>query len=101
MNPISTHRMSTLVTALSPLLMAAALCAHAEQVVIEQGASVDVKNTIDPAPQGRPGPSIGEDVQDLGDGGTNEGLPDVTVDPRDAALREEKNLGPNAPGYIP
>ncbi len=101
MSHVRTHPRLHLIAAVAPLLMASALSAHADRVVIEQGASVDVQNFIDPAPQDRPGPSIGEDVQDLGDGGTDEGVPDVTVDPRDAALHEEKNLGPNAPGYIP
>jgi hypothetical protein len=90
-------------TATATVLLAAAIGANAETIVIQQGADVDVQNTINPGPQGGPpGPSIGEDVQDFGDGSTNEGgVPEVSVDPRDAALHEEKNLGPNAPGYIP
>ena len=57
--------------------------------------------SIDELPQGRTYPGI-DNVEDLGDGSTNDGgPPDVVVDPRDAALEDEKNLGPNAPGYIP
>jgi hypothetical protein len=42
------------------------------------------------------------EVQDLGDGTTNEGGPaDVEADLHEAAETEEENLGPNAPGYIP
>lgn len=41
-------------------------------------------------------------VQDLGDGSTNEGgAPDLEADLHEAAVTEEENLGPNAPGYIP
>lgn len=87
---------------LGTLLLAFGLGAAAEEVVTTRGAEVDVRQFIDSAPQGGPGPAIGEDVQDLSDGSTNEGgAPEVLVDPRDAALRGEKNLGPNAPGYIP
>jgi hypothetical protein len=101
MSPVRTRPMPLLIAAAASSLMTAALAVHADQVVIDQGASVDVQRYIDPGPEGRPGPPIGQDVQDLGDGGTSEGVPDVIVDPRDAALRDEKNLGPNAPGYIP
>jgi len=42
------------------------------------------------------------EVQDLSDGTTNEGGPtDVEADLHEAAVTDEKNLGPNAPGYIP
>jgi hypothetical protein len=42
------------------------------------------------------------EVQDLGNGTTNEGgTPDVEADLNAAAETEEENLGPNAPGYIP
>jgi hypothetical protein len=42
------------------------------------------------------------EVQDLGDGTTNEGGPvDEEANLYEAAETEEKNLGPNAPGYIP
>lgn len=42
------------------------------------------------------------EVQDLGDGTTNEGgAPDLEADLHEAAETEEENLGPNAPGYIP
>jgi hypothetical protein len=86
------------------LLLAIGLTAAAEQVLINDndGINVDVRGVIDQAPQGGPGPAIGADVQDMSDGTTNEGgPPDGYVDLRDAALRDEKNLGPNAPGYIP
>lgn len=83
------------------LLLATGLCAAAEEVVT-RGIDVDVRQFIDESPQGQSGPDIGQDVQDLGDGTTNEGgVPDALFDPRDAALEDEKNLGPNAPGYIP
>lgn len=89
-------------TATATVLLTAAIGANAETIVIQQGADVDVQNTIDPGPQGRGGPAIGQDVQDFSDGSTDEGgVPEVSVDARDAALRQEKNLGPNAPGYIP
>jgi hypothetical protein len=85
-----------------PLLLATGLCVSAAEEVITQGIDVDVRQFIDEAPQGQSGPDIGQDVQDLGDGTTNDGgEPDALFDPRDAALEDEKNLGPNAPGYIP
>ncbi len=84
------------------LLLAFAITASAAEEVITQGADVDVRQVIDEAPQGEPGPAIGQDVQDLGDGTTNDGgVPDADFDLRDAAIEGEKNLGPNAPGYIP
>ncbi len=92
-------------TATGPLLLALGLTAAgaaAEEIVTTQGIAVEVRQVIEPGPQGRGGPAIGEDVQDFSDGTTNEGgVPQVTVDPRDAAIQGEKNLGPNAPGYIP
>ena len=84
------------------LLLATGPAAFAAEEITANGNSVDVREYIDPAPQGEPGPAIGEDVQDLSDGTTNEGgEPDVLVNATEAAVREEKNLGPNAPGYIP
>lgn len=89
-------------TALCPLLMTVVLSASAAEEITTDGNAVDVREYIDPAPQGTPGPSIGEDVQDLSDGSTNEGgPPEVLVNTYEAAIRDEKNLGPNAPGYIP
>jgi len=42
------------------------------------------------------------EVEDLGDGSTDDGgTPDVEADLHEAAITGEKNLGPNAPGYIP
>ncbi|WP_295393239.1 hypothetical protein [uncultured Thiodictyon sp.] len=88
--------------AIAPLLLAIGLAALAEEVVTTDGIAVDVRQVIDPAPQGLGGLAIGADVQDVSDGTTNEGgTPEEIVDPRDGALRDEKNLGPNAPGYIP
>lgn len=87
---------------IAPLLLAISLTATAEQVLTTDGINVDVRGVIDQGPQGGPGQAIGADVQDMSDGTTNEGGPiEGYVDLRDAALRDEKNLGPNAPGYIP
>lgn len=83
------------------LLLSVGLSASAEEQVIIQGIDVDVRQTINEAPQREAANNIGQDVQDLSDGTTNEGLPDVEVNLRGAALENEKNLGPNAPGYIP
>ncbi len=89
------------VVTIGPLLLAIALAASADEDVITDGIDVDVRQFIDEDPQGRTYPGI-DNVQDLGDGITDEGgVPDAVVDPRDAALEDEKNLGPNAPGYIP
>lgn len=42
------------------------------------------------------------EVEDLGDGTSDEGgAPDVEADLHEAAVTDEDNLGPNAPGYIP
>jgi hypothetical protein len=83
------------------LLLAIGLSA-AEEEVITDGINVDVRGVIDPAPQRDADAGIGQDVQDFSDGTTNEGgVPEVSVDLRDAALEDEQNLGPNAPGYIP
>jgi hypothetical protein len=84
------------------LLLTTGLTVSAAEEVITNGIDVDVRQYIDEAPQGQPGPSMGQNVQDLGDGTTNEGgTPDAVFDLRDAAIEGEKNLGPNAPGYIP
>ena len=83
------------------LLLAIGLSA-AEEEVITDGINVDVRGVIDPAPQRDADAGIGQDVQDFSDGTTNEGgVPEVSVDLRDAALEDEQNMGPNAPGYIP
>lgn len=83
------------------VLLATVLTAPADEAVITQGVDVDVRQYIDESPQG-PSPDLGQNVQDLGDGTTNEGgAPDGYFDLRDEALEDEKNLGPNAPGYIP
>lgn len=84
------------------LLLALGLTAAAEEEVITDGINVDVRGVIDTGPQGDADAGIGRDVQDFGDGTTNEGgVPEVSVDLRDAALEDEQNMGPNAPGYIP
>lgn len=89
-------------TVLCPLLMTVGLSASAAEEITTNGNAVDVREYIDPAPQGTSGPPIGEDVQDLSDGSTNEGgPPEVLVNTYEAAVKDEKNLGPNAPGYIP
>jgi hypothetical protein len=50
----------------------------------------------------RPVDGEAAEVDDLGDGSTNDGgTPVVEADLREAAITDEKNLGPNAPGYIP
>lgn len=87
---------------IGPVLLATGLSASAAEEVITRGIDVDVRQFIDESPQGQSGPDIGQDVQDLGDGTTNDGgEPDAVFDLRDAALEDENNLGPNAPGYIP
>lgn len=89
----------------APLLLATALTAHAEEEVITNGIDVDVRQYINESPQAQTDPAADQgidNVQDLGDGTTNEGGPvDADFDLRDAAIEGEKNLGPNAPGYIP
>jgi hypothetical protein len=51
---------------------------------------------------GKPVAGQAAEVQDLGDGTTNEGgAPDEEADLYRAAILDEDNLGPNAPGYIP
>lgn len=86
-------------------LVLGAIVTAADEAVITNGIDVDVRQYIDESPQGQSdvGADQGTDnVQDLGDGTTNEGGPvDAEFDLRDAALEDEKNLGPNAPGYIP
>jgi len=96
---------SLAIATFGPLLVVAALAADADEEVITNGIDVDVRQYINESPQGQP--QAAEDqgmdnVQDLGDGTTNEGGPvQAEFDLRDAAIEGEKNLGPNAPGYIP
>jgi len=91
--------------AFSPLLLVGALTAHADEEITTNGIDVDVRQYINESPQAQSGSdTVGDTdyVQDLGDGTTNEGGPvDAEFDLRDAALKDDKNLGPNAPGYIP
>ncbi len=63
-----------------------------DQMVVE-GIEVDT---------GRPVGGQAAEVQDLGDGSSNDGgTPDMEADLYEAAITDEPNLGPNAPGYIP
>lgn len=77
---------------LAAMLLTLGLAACGDQVVVE---GVDARR----------GKLVGGDVaevQDLGDGTSNEGgEPDMEADLYEAAMEDEKNLGPNAPGYIP
>lgn len=87
------------------LLLFSAFAIRADEEVITDGLDVDVRQYIDESPHGQPDPDADQgvaNVQDLGDGSTNDGgPPDGYFDLRDAALDDEQNLGPNAPGYIP
>jgi hypothetical protein len=87
------------------LLLCSAVTTWADEEVITNGLDVDVRQYIDESPQGQPDPAADQgvaNVEDLGDGSTNDGgSPDGDFDLRDAALDDEQNLGPNAPGYIP
>jgi hypothetical protein len=74
------------------LLLTLALTGCGDQVVVE-GINMDTDRPI--------GGDVAE-VEDLGDGSTNDGgTPDFEADLHEAAITDEKNLGPNAPGYIP
>jgi hypothetical protein len=74
------------------LLLTLGLTACGDEVIVE---GVDVE-------KGKLVGGEAAEVQDLGDGTTNEGGPaDVEADLHEAAVTEEENLGPNAPGYIP
>jgi len=90
---------------IGPLLLVTALTAQADEEVITDGPDVDVRQYIDESPHRQPSSDADQgvaDVQDLGDGSTNDGgPPEGYFDLRDAAIDDEKNLGPNAPGYIP
>ena len=88
-----------------PLLLVASFVTQSDEEVITNGIDVDVRQSIDESPQGQPDAAADQgmdNVQDLGDGTTSEGGPvQADFDLRDAAIEGEKNLGPNAPGYIP
>jgi hypothetical protein len=90
---------------IGPVLLVATFTARADEEIITDGPAVDVRQYIDESPHGQPDPAADQgvaNVQDLGDGSTNDGgRPDGYFDLRDAAIDDEKNLGPNAPGYIP
>ena len=87
------------------VLLVSALTTWADEEVTTDGLDVDVRQYIDGSPNGQPESGADQgvaNVEDLGDGSTNDGgAPDGYFDLRDAALDDEQNLGPNAPGYIP
>ncbi len=77
---------------LAALLLTLGLAACGDQVVVE---GIDLQTD-------KPVSGDVAEVQDLGDGTSNEGgAPDMEADLYEAAITDEKNLGPNAPGYIP
>jgi len=85
-------RTSLRMIGLAPLLSVLWLPGCGDQVVVE-GINADT---------GRPVSDEAAQVEDLGDGSSNEGGPvDMEADLYDAAITDEPNLGPNAPGYIP
>lgn len=74
------------------LLLALGLGACGDEVIV-QGVDVEKGTLV--------GGEAAE-VDDLGDGTSNEGgPPGIEADLHEAAITEEENLGPNAPGYIP
>ena len=81
----------TIFPSLAALLLTLGLAACGDQVVVEG---------IDPE-TAKPVSGGAAQVQDLGDGTSNEGEPDMEADLHEAAIDDEKNMGPNAPGYIP
>jgi hypothetical protein len=77
---------------LSLLLSSLWLYGCGDQVIVE-GINAET---------GKPVSGEAAQVQDLGDGSSNDGgAPDMQADLYEAALTDEPNLGPNAPGYIP
>lgn len=77
---------------LSPLLSLLWLSGCGDQVIVE-GINAET---------GKPVSGEAAQVQDLGDGSSNDGgPPDMEADLYEAAITDEPNLGPNAPGYIP
>lgn len=87
---MATRTRSMFLAALS-LSLALAGCGGGDQVVVE---GVDAKT-------GKPLDDRAAQVQDLGAGQSNEGEPDMEADLHEAAIDQEDNMGPNAPGYIP
>jgi hypothetical protein len=82
----------TITYPLAGLLLNLGLAACGDQMVVEG---------IDPE-TGKPVSGEAAQVQDLGDGTSNEGGPvDMEADLHEAAIDDEQNMGPNAPGYIP
>jgi hypothetical protein len=89
---LATTRTSLESARLGLLLVTLALTGCGDQVVVE-GINVDSDRPV--------GGEVAE-VEDLGDGSSNDGgTPDVEADLYEAAITDEPNLGPNAPGYIP
>ena len=77
---------------LAATLLAIGLAACGDQMVVEG---------IDPE-TGKPVSGEAAQVDDQGDGTSNEGGPvDMEADLHEAAIDDEQNMGPNAPGYIP
>jgi hypothetical protein len=77
---------------LSSLLSLLWLSGCGDQVIVE-GINAET---------GKPVSGEAAQVQDLGDGSSNDGgPPDMEADLYEAAITDEPNLGPNAPGYIP
>lgn len=85
-------RMRMISQPLTALLLILWLAACGDQVVVE---GMDAET-------GKPVGGQAAQVEDLGDGTSNEGGPvDVEADLHEAAIDDEQNMGPNAPGYIP
>lgn len=72
-------------------LLTLGLVSCGDQMVVE---GIDVKT-------GEPLSGEAAEVEDFGAGESNEGEPDMEADLYEAAMDDEQNLGPNAPGYIP
>ena len=91
MNPTRT-RTNLRMIGLSSLLSLLWLSGCGDQVIVE-GINAET---------GKPVSGDAAQVEDLGDGSSNDGgPPDVEADLYEAAITDEPNLGPNAPGYIP
>jgi hypothetical protein len=77
---------------LTPLFALLWLSGCGDQVIVE-GINAET---------GKPVSGEAAQVEDLGDGSSNDGgPPDMEADLYEAAITDEPNLGPNAPGYIP
>ncbi len=93
------------IATIGSVLLVSTFMTWADEEVTTDGLDVDARQYIDESSNGQRDPGADQgvaDVEDLGDGSTNDGgAPDGYFDLRDAALDDEQNLGPNAPGYIP